>query len=52
MRTTAGSWVPDPVGTVRGALEFARPAVFLLSPASSYVTGTVLTVDGGVSRVL
>jgi 3-oxoacyl-[acyl-carrier protein] reductase len=33
-------------------LEFARPAVFLLSPASSYVTGTVLVVDGGLSRTL
>jgi 3-oxoacyl-[acyl-carrier protein] reductase len=33
-------------------LEFARPAVFLLSPAASYVTGTTLTVDGGASRSL
>jgi 3-oxoacyl-[acyl-carrier protein] reductase len=33
-------------------LEFARPAVFLLSPAASYVTGTMLTVDGGAARTL
>jgi 3-oxoacyl-[acyl-carrier protein] reductase len=33
-------------------LELARPAVFLLSPAASYVTGTMLAVDGGASRSL
>ncbi len=34
------------------SLEFARPAVFLLSPAASYVTGSILTVDGGLPRPL
>jgi 3-oxoacyl-[acyl-carrier protein] reductase len=33
-------------------LELARPAIFLLSPAASYVTGAVLTVDGGLTRSL
>jgi 3-oxoacyl-[acyl-carrier protein] reductase len=33
-------------------LEFARPAVFLLSPAASYVTGSALAVDGGLTRSL
>jgi 3-oxoacyl-[acyl-carrier protein] reductase len=33
-------------------LELARPAVFLLSPAAGYVTGTTLAVDGGSTRTL
>lgn len=30
--------------------EFANAAVFLLSPAASYITGTMLTVDGGMYK--
>lgn len=32
--------------------EFGRVAAFALSPAAGYVTGTMITVDGGVTRAL
>jgi len=32
--------------------EFGRLAAFLLSPASSYVTGSVVAADGGLLRAL
>lgn len=32
--------------------EFGNAAAFLLSPASSFITGTMLPVDGGLSRGL
>ncbi len=41
-----------PLGRYGEPLELARPAVFLLSPAASYVTGTLLPVDGGMMRSL
>jgi len=42
-RTPYGRWgLPD---------EIAGPAMFLASPAASFITGTVLTVDGGYSAL-
>ena len=41
-----------PLQRVGKALEFAKVAAFLLSPASSYVTGTAINCDGGMSPVV
>jgi len=39
-----------PLGRMAEPEEFARVAVFLLSEAASYITGTAMTVDGGAYR--
>ncbi len=41
-----------PLGRSGEPSEFGRVAAFLLSPASSFVTGALLPVDGGMTRAL
>jgi 3-oxoacyl-[acyl-carrier protein] reductase len=40
----------SPLGRMGKPEEFANAAVFLLSPAASYITGVMLTVDGGIYK--
>jgi 3-oxoacyl-[acyl-carrier protein] reductase len=40
----------SPMGRMAQPEEFARAAVFLLSPAASYITGVMLSVDGGMYK--
>jgi len=41
-----------PLGRLGDPAEFAKLAVFLLSPAARYITGQTITVDGGTVRHL
>ena len=41
-----------PLGRYGDPLELGRVAVFLLSPAASYVTGAIVPIDGGMIRAL
>lgn len=41
-----------PLGRMGEPEEFGRVATFVLSPAASYVTGSVVTIDGGLIRSL
>lgn len=38
------------IGRMSTPEEFANAAIFLLSPAASYITGVMLTVDGGLYK--
>jgi 3-oxoacyl-[acyl-carrier protein] reductase len=40
----------SPLGRMGTPEEFANAAVFLVSPAASYITGVMLTVDGGMYK--
>jgi len=41
-----------PMGRVGTAQEFANMALFLASDAGSYVTGTAINIDGGLTPVV
>lgn len=38
------------LGRISSPEEFARPAAFLVSPAASYITGVMLSIDGGMYK--
>jgi 3-oxoacyl-[acyl-carrier protein] reductase len=51
-RAQAESRAKIPLGRYGEPEEFGRAAAFLLSPASSFVSGAMLPVDGGMTRAL
>lgn len=38
------------LGRISSPEEFAKPAAFLVSPAASYLTGVMLSIDGGMYK--
>ena len=51
-RPRAAAIATIPLGRYGEPEEFGRAAAFLLSPAASFVSGTMLPVDGGMLRAL
>lgn len=43
---------PIPLGRIGKPVEFGRVAAFVLSPAASYITGTSIMIDGGLTPTL
>jgi NAD(P)-dependent dehydrogenase (short-subunit alcohol dehydrogenase family) len=48
----AAAGVRLPMGRMGEAEEAANLALFLASPAASYVTGCAINMDGGLSKVV
>jgi 3-oxoacyl-[acyl-carrier protein] reductase len=51
-KITGGGPPDNALGRFGQPDEFARAAVFLLSPAAGYLTGVMLPIDGGALRML
>ncbi|WWC71965.1 uncharacterized protein I206_105924 [Kwoniella pini CBS 10737] len=53
-RLTPKGWKPEndiPLGRMGNTSDIANAAVFLFSPAASYITGTITVVDGGEHHI-